>query len=312
MMGSEPQISVIIPCYNAERTIGETLSSAAMQTLAAIEIIVIDDGSSDRSAEIVADFARADQRVVLHRQVNCGVSVARNRGIAQARAPIIAFLDSDDLWLPDALATHLDHFQENPELGVSFARVRFMDSNGNDTLASSTARVQGLAPQHLLYENPTSTTSTWVVRRAVFSAVGGFDETLSHAEDQEFLFRMMVLSSWKLAGLDRILVRYRASVDGLSSDFSHMERGWRCLMDCARCYAPDLVAAHEARATAMMMRYLARRALRLQTGFGQAVHYMGRCFHADWRLAFAEPRRTFLTLAGVCVYPMIKALTLIK
>ncbi|QCN97414.1 glycosyltransferase family 2 protein (plasmid) [Azospirillum argentinense] len=307
-MYGAPKISVVIPCYNAERTIGETLASAAMQTLRAIEIIVVDDGSSDRTAEIVTEFAMTDRRVILHRQVNRGVSAARNRGVALSRAPIVAFLDADDLWLPDALAAHHDHLGAHPDMGVSFARVRFMNYDGTDSSASSTGRVHDLAPQHLLCENPTSTTSTWVVRRAVFNAVGGFDETLSHAEDQEFLFRMMALSPWKLAGLDRILVRYRASANGLSSDFSHMEGGWHRLMDCARCHAPDLVATHEARATAVMMRYLARRAVRLQAGFGHAVNYMARCLRADWRLALAEPRRTILTFLGVCTYPIMRML----
>lgn len=305
-MYATPRVSVIIPCCNAERTIGETLASAASQTLRMIEIIVVDDGSHDRSAEIVSEFAMTDRRVVLHRQSNGGVSAARNRGIAMSRAPVIAFLDADDLWLPEALAAHIDHLDARPEVGASFARIRFMNHDGTETSTISTGRIEDLKPQHLLCENPTSTTSTWVVRRAIFDDVGGFDETLNHAEDQEFLFRMLALSSWKLSGLDRVLVHYRANANGLSSDFSYMEGGWRQLMSRARHHAPDLVATYEARATAVMMRYLARRAIRLRAGYSQAAHYMGRCLRADWRLAFAEPRRTILTLLGVCVYPIAK------
>ena len=95
---SRPAVSIVIPLYNAASFITETLRSVQAQICSDFEVIVVDDGSRDRSAECVAAVAREDSRIRLHRQGNAGVSVARNRGAELAAAPVIAFLDADDLW----------------------------------------------------------------------------------------------------------------------------------------------------------------------------------------------------------------------
>ncbi|MEP9356011.1 glycosyltransferase family A protein [Xanthobacter sp. KR7-65] len=306
-MTASPQISIVIPCYNAAETIAETLASACAQTLTDTEIVVVDDGSTDASAAIVARAAERDGRIRLVRQENGGVARARNVGVVHARARIIAFLDADDLWAPNALAQHLSHIMIRPGLGVSFARVRFMRRDGTDTSTISSGAIRDVSAERFLFENPTATTSTWVVLRRAFEDAGGFDETMRHAEDQEFLFRLLTRTAWKVSGLDTVLVRYRASGGGLSSDLARMEEGWCDLMRRAKALAPQLVDAHGARARAVMMRYLARRAVRLRGGIVPAFAYMGRSIQADWRLAFAEPRRTLLTFAGVCAYPLMPA-----
>ena len=105
-------VSIVIPAFNCARTIAETLGSAQGQTHAELDIIVVDDGSTDGTAEIVARHAAADPRIRYLRQANSGVAAARNHGIAEARGPYVALLDADDLWHPTKIAAQLRRFEE--------------------------------------------------------------------------------------------------------------------------------------------------------------------------------------------------------
>ena len=129
-MPRDPIVSVIVPCFDAARTIAATIDSARGQTLAAIEIIAVDDGSRDDTPALLAALARADHRVRVVMQVNAGVSAARNAGIRHARAGIVALLDSDDLWAPGHLELHVGRLAADTRLGVSFATARFIDAAG--------------------------------------------------------------------------------------------------------------------------------------------------------------------------------------
>src|SRR4051812_7319537 len=110
---SRPLVSVVIPAFNAERFLGEALASVSAQTYAPVETIVVDDGSSDGTAEV----ARAHPEVALIEQENSGPAAARNRGFAASRGEFIAFHDSDDLMTPDKLAVQVSHMLENPGVG---------------------------------------------------------------------------------------------------------------------------------------------------------------------------------------------------
>lgn len=103
MKDNLPFVSVIIPAYNAEAFIGRTLESVLAQTYENIEVLVVDDGSRDRTAEIVASFAQKDSRVILLKQQNAGVAAARNLAIEKSRGEYIAPLDADDIWYPSKL-----------------------------------------------------------------------------------------------------------------------------------------------------------------------------------------------------------------
>ena len=115
-------ISVVIPAYNAAKTISETIDSVRRQTFTDFELIVINDGSSDHTAELVN--AVADDRLQLFSYENGGLPVARNRGIDRASGEFIAFLDADDLWTPDKLELQLEALQKHPEAGVAYSWTR--------------------------------------------------------------------------------------------------------------------------------------------------------------------------------------------
>ena len=117
-IGSPPRVSVIIPLYQSERFVAATLASVLAQTIADIDVIVIDDGSTDRGPELAR--ATGDPRVIVVTQPNAGVSAARNHGLRLASAPIVAFIDADDLWEPNKLEAHLAHLAARPDLHITW------------------------------------------------------------------------------------------------------------------------------------------------------------------------------------------------
>ena len=300
---SDSVISIVMPTYNAAKFIHQTIQSVLNQSLSDFEYLILDDGSSDRSLAIAREYELGDRRIQVFSHPNQGVSATRNRGIKLARGNLIAFLDADDIWFPDKLAAHVEHFQANPNL--AFSRVEFMTLNGEPTGQVSTSRLFHLKPEDFLYENPTSTMSNPVTRAEVFTQVGGFAEDMSYCEDLEWLFRVIChqrqgLTPWQIEGIDRILVYYRASPAGLSASLNQMESGWDELIDRARKYAPDLVQQHYGLARAVHLRYLARRAFRLDLPPKAGFDFMHRAIASDWRIFFKEPRRTVLTLLATC------------
>lgn len=296
---SAPRISVVMPIHNAAAFLPHTLSSLREQSLTDWQLIAVDDGSSDDSAAIVAEMGREDSRIRLLRQPNAGVSLSRNRGVAASRAPLIAFLDADDLWHPDKLQQHVARHEHDPGLGVSFARVEFLTPAGHPTGQVASQPRTPLRPAAFLYENPTTTTSNWVLRREVFEAVGGFIAAMSYSEDLEWLLRVACQGRWRIEVIDRVLTYYRTSDGGLSASLERMDRGWLRLVEEARRYAPDLVAQHFARAQATHLRYLARRSLRLSIAPGLGRGFMVRALRSDPWLLLREPRRTALTVLAV-------------
>ena len=252
---------------------------------------------SDRSLALACVLAEADDRIRILPQVNGGVSAARNAGAADARGRFLAFLDADDAWEPDALATHREQFETTPELLVSYGRVAFCDPRLQPLGRLSARPPARLSAVQALGENPTCTGSNRVVRRSTFITSGGFDQSLNHAEDQEWLFRVLATGTGIIAGVDRVLVRYRASPSGLHGDLAAMERGWETMLARATVYAPSLVAASRNRSKALHLRSLARRALRDPAQARLALSLVWRALVLDPGMV-RELRRTFQTLAA--------------
>jgi glycosyltransferase involved in cell wall biosynthesis len=298
MIISKPMISVVIPAYNAAEFLGAAIASVQQQSFSDWELLIINDGSTDDTVAIIEEYQKIDERIHLINQPNQGVSTARNLGVEKSRGEILAFLDADDQWLPNKLYQHLKHFQSYPRLGVSFSQVEILNQTGEPTGQVSSSRLSNLKPEYFLSENPTTTTSNWVVRREVFQQVGGFCDDMSFSEDLEWLLRVSC-TDWEIAGINQVLTRYRTSSGGLSSHLYRMEAGWNQLVDKARVYAPGLVERHFALAQALHLRYLARRAFRLRLPANVGVDFMSRALRSDWRLLVYEPRRSFLTLGAV-------------
>uniref|UniRef100_B8HJT1 Glycosyl transferase family 2 n=1 Tax=Cyanothece sp. (strain PCC 7425 / ATCC 29141) TaxID=395961 RepID=B8HJT1_CYAP4 len=309
-MVSAPIVSVIIPAYNAARFLGATIQSVQQQTFQDWELLIIDDGSSDETATIASSYQVQDDRITLISQPNQGVSAARNLGVARSQGEIIAFLDADDQWLPTKLSQHLTQFQTHPQLGVGFAQVEFLTPAGEPTGQISSSRLTNLQPIDVLAENPTTTTSNWVLRRQVFEQVGGFCLDMSYSEDLEWLLRVRCTTTWQMAGLAEVLTRYRTSTGGLSADLYRMEAGWNLLVEKARVYAPEVITQYFGLAQAVHLRYLARRSLRLTLPATVGVDFINRALRSDWQLIRHQPKRTLLTLVAVYLRYLLSKLGL--
>jgi glycosyltransferase involved in cell wall biosynthesis len=181
-------ISIIIPLYNKEHQIANTLQTVFSQTYSDYEIVVVDDGSTDRSADIVASLE--DKRIHLIHQPNAGVSAARNRGVAESRGEFVAFLDADDEWKPDYLSTQMKLVESYPSCDVFATNYEFRDSKGK-----TKPTVIRFVPFHetsgildnyfevAANSNPPLWTSAVMVRKSAFEAVGGFPVGIKSGED---------------------------------------------------------------------------------------------------------------------------------
>jgi Glycosyl transferase family 2 len=278
MIKNNPMISVVIPAYNAALFLADAIASVQQQTFADWELLIINDGSTDDTVEVVREYEKRDTRIHLINQLNQGVSTARNQGVENSQG---------------------QHLQSNPNLGVSFAQVEILNQAGEPSGQVSTGRLTQLKSAYFLSENPTTTTSNWVIRKEVFSQVGGFSHDMSYAEDLEWLLRVSSTTNWQIAGINQVLTQYRTSSSGLSSQLYRMEAGWNQLVEKARTYAPQLVERHFALAQALHLRYLARRAFRLQLPAKVGVDFMTRALLSDWRLFLNQPQRTLFTLVAV-------------
>jgi glycosyltransferase involved in cell wall biosynthesis len=258
----------------------------------------VNEGSTDQTASIVEDYVERDSRISLIHQSNQGLFAARKRGEVAAIGDFLAFLDADDIWMPNHLEMHLHHFASDPNLGISFGRVEFMQEDGTPTGILSNLRLRQIHPKHLYYENLLVTPSNTVIRRTAFHQVGGFDPDLSGTADQELFLRTKCLG-WDVEGVDQVLIRYRVAAGSMSSQFDKMEQEWLHLNQKIQAYAPELVKQYSARSKAYFLRYIARRSLRVGSHRIIGTQFINRALQSDWTILVQEPRRTFLTLIAV-------------
>jgi len=213
----EPKVTVIIPAYNRERYIGEAIASVLAQTAGDLELVVVDDGSTDGTAAVVA--AVADPRVRLLSGAHRGISAAMNRGLAAAHGAYVARCDSDDVWLPALLATLVPILDATPALAAVTARGEYMDADGRPTghLLGTAPRFAEDALASLLWDDFTCNIAT-VARRRSVEAVGGYDESLPTNEDWDLWLRLARRAP--ITSVDRVLARARshdANITGVQS-----------------------------------------------------------------------------------------------
>ncbi|GAB4383888.1 MAG: hypothetical protein Kow00121_46530 [Elainellaceae cyanobacterium] len=294
----EPKVTVILPAYNAGQYIEETIDSVLQQSYRNFELLVINDGSTDDTVALVEPYTQRDPRVQLISQPNQGVSAARNHGICQASGELVAFLDADDLWVPEKLEAHVRHLCSDSKLGMSFARIEFIDSDGNRTGQRSNLRLRNILPHHFYQDNLACTPSNIVTRRSILQSIGGFDGDLSGLADID-LFLRICCAGWKVEGLDRVLVYYRTHAGGMSSQLKRMEDEWYRFDAKVATYNPHLVQKYHPLAQAMVLRSLARQSLRLKLEPEVGIDFINRALNANWKLILNQPKRTLLTLLAV-------------
>ncbi|MFM8333645.1 MAG: glycosyltransferase family 2 protein [Candidatus Methylumidiphilus sp.] len=290
-----PAISVIIPSYNCELYITETISSVLNQTYKDFELIVVDDGSTDKTQEIVASFG-SPVRLVM--QQNSGVCKARNRGIDEAKGRFICLLDHDDHWFPDKLGRQIKAFDENPDVGVVYSSFICWHQNSLDDTYPDPASYDlatygdGINTDlsgwiyHQFLLDCWMLTSTAMFRAEVFEKCGAFDESLPYSEDWDLWLRLS--QEYSFVNLRRPSTLYRQHPRQGNRSLREVDYRTNLLVKSAQKWG---LCSHDGRCLT-------------QTQFNQTV----ACYHAEYALGhlIADNRkialRSFMK-AWIC-YPL--------
>ena len=208
-MDQNPLISVVIPTYNRAAFVVAAIESVLAQTYPHVEILIVDDGSTDETSEKVRELIELNSRegatvkpIRYIHQNNQGPSRARNQGIAKAQGSWIAFLDSDDFWLPEKLELQVRTLERFEECGACYTNARLVDTSGLNTTAFEVSRrpyndFMGVVPDETIQLAKAfggSWIQTLVVRRDLVQQIGGFDPGMPWAEDRDFLFRLSLVT----------------------------------------------------------------------------------------------------------------------
>lgn len=216
-MTGGPLVSVVIPAWNSERTLLQTLQSVAAQTHRNLEILIIDDGSTDSTSSLASDFCSSEPRARLIQTKNRGVSCARNRGIAEAQADYIAPIDADDIWHPTKIEKQLRPAIAAPA-PVGFVYCWYRQIDEECRLLSSGPRVElkGQAFSQLAYVNPVENGSAPLFSRSALLSVGGYDEDLPPYED--VVVQLRIAAKYPIDLVPEHLVGWRLHGSNASND----------------------------------------------------------------------------------------------
>ena len=208
-----PRVTVLLPVYNREGYVAAAIQSVLTQTLGDLELLVIDDGSTDDSAAVCR--AIGDPRLRLLSRPHAGISASMNAGLRAARGAYVARIDSDDLWLPDMLATQVAVLDEHPEVGAVYAKAQGMEVDGTPHTS-----LRGLPPHYpdddlcsMLYDDFTCNI-TVVARRECFERAGEYDESMTVNEDWDMWLR--VARHYRFAFSERVLALFRLHPDNIT------------------------------------------------------------------------------------------------
>lgn len=204
----EPKVSVIIPVYNSEKFVEETIKSVLNQSYESFEIIIVDDGSADRSAEIIRTFD--DPRITYVYQENQGRSKARNRGISLAKGKYIAFLDSDDVWLSRHLEIEVEILKSIPEACAVYSNVWYIGEDGKPLFRDSSwePRKYSGTPLRNLVERNFIQFSSSIVKKQLLMEIGLFNLEMEPCEDWDLWLRI-VRRGYKIQHVNKVLTKYR-------------------------------------------------------------------------------------------------------
>ena len=208
-------VSVVIATYNMGRYLPEAVGSVLAQSYVNVEVCIVDDGSTDDTPTVVRNWQH-DPRVHAHRQENGGQARARNRGVALTSGNLVAFLDADDVWLPNKLAQQVPLFAGRPQVGVVYSDYERMDGEGRPLPGGSTPMHRGRVSGALLIQNFVPF-ATAVVRRGCLEQYGAFDETLQMGDDYDLWLRLSAHCEFDF--IQQSTVRYRVWSGQMSKNY---------------------------------------------------------------------------------------------
>lgn len=251
----EGLVAVIIPAYNAERTLDTTLDSVRRQTYRQLEVIVVNDGSTDGTEGIALRHAAEDDRIRVISVPNGGVATARNKGIASSNGEFVATLDADDLWHPEKIALQMQALREGgEEVGYVYCLTRRIDESGRTLGVLKSYPMQGRIFLQSIVFNPVGNGSSILARRSALEAAGGFEPDPEIQEDN--LVQIMMNRNWRVQVVPFYLTGYRQVGESRSSDYERAARGRFAVLRLVALRFPDtpraVLALAEGRIRAIM------------------------------------------------------------
>ncbi|MEG4109372.1 glycosyltransferase family 2 protein [Microcoleus sp. S13_C5] len=263
---SLPLVSVIIPAYNAESFIEETLKSVLAQTYPAIEVLVVDDGSQDRTAEIVEKISKKYSHVQLVKQQNAGVAAARNLGIQKSRGEYIAPIDADDIWYPENIEKQVQCMLEGgEEVGVVYSWTVDLDEKGWLTGGFRSYRIEGDVYGTLIGHNFIGNASASLIRRSCLEKVGVYDKTLKErnaqgCEDWDLYLRIAEI--YQFRAVPEFLIGYRRMYNTMSTNYTTMANSHSLMLQAAKQRHPEIPDFLHRLSTSNFLLYLAHQSSR--------------------------------------------------
>lgn len=201
-----PVISVLMPAYNAEKYIAESIESILNQTFTDFEFIIIDDCSTDKTWEIIQEYADKDKRIItLKNEKNLGIAGNRNKLVSLAKGKYIVWQDADDISMPYRIEHQYDFMEKNPEVGISGGYLLFFDES-RDLCVRKYASSDAILRKKIFRYSPVSQGAA-IIRKSIINNMVPFDVSLKQAEDLDLSFRIGRLSSF--ANIQEVVLKYR-------------------------------------------------------------------------------------------------------
>lgn len=217
------KVDVIIPAYNAARYLTAALDSVEAQTFTDWRILLVDDGSTDSTPDVVAPYReRLGNKLKYIRQANAGLPTARNTAIRNSSAEFLALLDADDVWLPWRLMESVRSFADRPLAGLSYGMIQYIDQAGNTTAWKDKRQrhAEGKIAPYIYTKQVNLPCPTVTFRRQCVEEVGLFDESMRATEDRDMWLR--IAQKYEVCYVEKVIAYYRISPNSMSADLNRM------------------------------------------------------------------------------------------
>jgi glycosyltransferase involved in cell wall biosynthesis len=288
-------VSVVVTSYNVAPYLSSAVESALRQSYRQLEVLVVDDGSSDGSLESLSGIH--DPRLELFALPHQGPAATLNAGLERASGEFIAFLDGDDLYAERNLECQLAVLHNHPDVDLTFCRSRMIAEDGSDLGPTTRYLARPISFDDLLTDNVIGNGSAVVVRSAAIETAGPYDTQLGACYDLDLWLRIARLRSGNVRALPDVLLYYRRRPGQLTGSRQLMERNWWQLIEKMRALEPEAIARLGRRAASNMYRFLAYICYE-RGATGEALALVGRSVRYAPRHSLAV-RRTYLLLAGI-------------
>jgi hypothetical protein len=282
--------------YNIAPYIGAAVESALAQTFTDFELIIVDDGSRDATAEIVQRYS--DPRIRFTQRPHAGLPLTLVEGIGLARGTYLSFHDGDDLWSPTKLERHVRFLEQHPAVDLTFSWSRIIDEEGRDTRLTTRLWRGPISFSELLTDNVIGNASALVFRRAALEAAGGIDTALPLCHDFDAWLRIGLLRPGNLHAIPEFLTFYRRRKGQLTSDVGALEASFEMLLAKIRLLAPAALAGVEKKTRSNMQRFFAYGWYQAED-YGRALRYLVQSFQRAPGIFVGDPRNWKMSAAAV-------------